>query len=50
LSLVLALLQAGVLNFDGLVTHELPINKAQEAYSQAFDDPACLKMIINWSA
>ncbi len=50
LSLTLALVQAGALSLNGLVTHEYSYQKAQEAYPLAFNDPACLKMILNWSA
>ncbi|MFK7994729.1 MAG: chlorophyll synthesis pathway protein BchC [Granulosicoccus sp.] len=50
LSLVLALLNAGALSLDGLVSHRCSFDQAQAAYPQAFDDPACLKLILNWSA
>ena len=44
------LLQAGLLNLDGLLTHTRPAAEAPDAYRTAFTDPACLKMVLNWSA
>ena len=38
------LVESGSLSLKGLVTHTRP-----EAYQTAFDDPACLKMILDWS-
>lgn len=46
---VLALLGQGRLSFDGLVTHEAGSADAAQAYDQAFNDPECLKMVLNWS-
>lgn len=34
---------------DGLVTHCLPANRADEGYRTAFSDPQCLKMILDWT-
>jgi len=45
-----ALVEGGGLSLDGLITHERPAADASEAYEQAFTDPACLKMILDWSA
>lgn len=45
-----ALVEGGGLSLDGLITHERPAADASEAYEQAFADPACLKMILDWSA
>jgi 3-hydroxyethyl bacteriochlorophyllide a dehydrogenase len=42
------LVDAGVLSLDGLITHERPAAEAAAAYATAFDDPACLKMILDW--
>jgi 3-hydroxyethyl bacteriochlorophyllide a dehydrogenase len=50
LSLVMTLLNAGALSLDGLVSHEFTVDQAASAYPQAFDDPACLKTILHWSA
>ena len=38
----------GALSLDGLITHEVPAAEAPTAYTTAFEDPACLKMILNW--
>jgi 3-hydroxyethyl bacteriochlorophyllide a dehydrogenase len=47
---VLALIDAGLLDLDGLISHARPAAEAAEAYPQAFTDPACLKMVLDWSA
>jgi len=49
LALVLSLVESGALELDGLVSHSRPAAQAADAYAQAFDDPACLKMILQWS-
>jgi len=49
LAMTLALVQAGALNLDGLVTHQYTCDRAADAYSTAFNDASCLKMILNWS-
>jgi len=49
LALVLSLIEAGALELDGLVSHQRPAEEAEAAYTQAFDDPDCLKMILHWS-
>ncbi len=33
---------------DGLITHRGAAANAADAYRTAFDDPDCLKMVINW--
>lgn len=43
-----ALIDAGALSLAGLITHTAPAAKAPQAYRTAFEDPACLKMIIEW--
>lgn len=43
-----ALLDSGALSLDGLITHTAPAGQAASAYQTAFEDPACLKMILNW--
>ncbi|MBB2960015.1 chlorophyll synthesis pathway protein BchC [Methylobacterium sp. R2-1] len=48
LSAVRALIEAGSLSLDGLITHRAPATEAGEAYRTAFADPACLKMILDW--
>lgn len=44
-----ALVEEGHLSLGGLVTHEAPAREAPAAYATAFGDPACLKMILDWS-
>ena len=39
---------AGTLSLDGLITHRAPARHAKAAYAEAFADPACLKMILDW--
>ena len=36
------------LSLNGLITHELPASDAARAYPAAFDDSACLKMVLDW--
>ena len=43
------LLDDGTLALDGLITHRSPAERAADAYRTAFDDPDCLKMILQWS-
>lgn len=43
-----ALLHAGRLSLDGLLTHSEPSGNAGAAYSQAFTDAGCLKMVLDW--
>ena len=43
-----ALIESGALSLDGLITHRRPGSDAPEAYRTAFEDPACLKMILDW--
>ncbi len=47
---VLDLIRSGRLSLTGLVTHRRPATEAPEAYRTAFSDPACLKMVLDWSA
>jgi 3-hydroxyethyl bacteriochlorophyllide a dehydrogenase len=46
---VTALVAAGRLSLDDLVTHRRPPAEAERAYREAFDNKACLKMVIDWS-
>jgi 3-hydroxyethyl bacteriochlorophyllide a dehydrogenase len=48
LTAVRDLLEAGRLSFDGLITHQGRVEDAASAYATAFDDPECLKMILDW--
>jgi len=49
LTAVAAMIDKGALSLDGLITHRHPAAEADNAYRTAFDDPACLKMILDWS-
>ena len=48
LTAVEALVATRRLALDGLVTHRAPADAAPEAYRTAFEDPSCLKMLIDW--
>lgn len=50
LKAALALVESGALSLDGLVSNHCPASQAQGAYQQAFQNPECLKMILDWSA
>lgn len=43
-----ALIENGALSLEGLITHRMPAAGAAQAYPVAFNDPACLKMILEW--
>ncbi|MFK7743692.1 MAG: chlorophyll synthesis pathway protein BchC [Roseobacter sp.] len=43
-----ALVEAGLLSLEDLITHQVSYRDARTAYEQAFTDPDCLKMILNW--
>ncbi|MBP9182403.1 MAG: chlorophyll synthesis pathway protein BchC [Fuscovulum sp.] len=45
-----ALIESGALSLEGLITHRQPGATAPEAYRTAFEDAACLKMILDWRA
>lgn len=47
---VVELLDIGLLELDGLISHARPAAEAMEAYPQAFTDPDCLKMVLDWRA
>ncbi|MGJ8603638.1 MAG: chlorophyll synthesis pathway protein BchC [Marivita sp.] len=42
------LVESGALSLDGLITHQAAATDAPGAYRTAFEDPTCLKMILNW--
>jgi 3-hydroxyethyl bacteriochlorophyllide a dehydrogenase len=42
------LVENGALSLDGLITHQVAATDAPGAYRTAFEDPTCLKMILNW--
>jgi 3-hydroxyethyl bacteriochlorophyllide a dehydrogenase len=45
-----ALVESGRLSLDGLITHRHAAQAADSAYRTAFNDPACLKMVLDWRA
>lgn len=45
---VAELAASGRLSLEGLVTHRRPAEQAPAAYEQAFGDPHCLKMVLDW--
>jgi bacteriochlorophyllide a dehydrogenase len=48
LAATVQLIEAGKLSLAGLITHRTPAANADAAYRTAFNDPACLKMILDW--
>ena len=46
---VLAMVASGRLSLAGLITDRAPARDAGAAYPAAFADPACLKMVLDWS-
>ncbi len=44
-----ALIESGKLNLGGLISNQRPASEALDAYPQAFGDPDCLKMVLDWS-
>ncbi len=44
------LIEDGALSLAGLITHHADPADAETAYRTAFDDPGCLKMILDWKA
>ena len=45
---VMDLISGGDLSLSGIITHDQPFNSAETAYEQAFSDPRCLKMVLDW--
>ncbi|TFU03122.1 chlorophyll synthesis pathway protein BchC [Polymorphobacter arshaanensis] len=45
---IIALTDTGALRLDGLISHARPAAEAEIAYPQAFTDPDCLKMVLDW--
>jgi bacteriochlorophyllide a dehydrogenase len=43
------LIATGGLDLTGLISNRRPATMADEAYPQAFSDPDCLKMVLDWS-
>ena len=50
LETVCAMIASGALGLDGLITHRAGADEAPQAYRTAFEDPACLKMTLDWRA
>jgi 3-hydroxyethyl bacteriochlorophyllide a dehydrogenase len=48
LEAVKGFVETGELSLSGLITHRHEANEAMTAYDRAFNDPACLKMILDW--
>ena len=44
----LQLVSGGDLSLNGIITHDHPFDSAETAYQQAFSDPRCLKMVLDW--
>jgi bacteriochlorophyllide a dehydrogenase len=44
------MVENGALSLSGLITHHACATDATAAYTTAFTDPACLKMILDWKA
>ncbi len=44
-----ALIEERKLNLANLITDRRPADQALDAYPQAFTDPNCLKMVLDWS-
>lgn len=47
---VRALVENNRIDLTGLISTRRPAYEAEDAYPQAFNDPDCLKMILDWSA
>lgn len=43
-----AFIEEGRLALDGLITHRDTPGNVEQAYRQAFTDPDCLKMVLDW--
>lgn len=43
-----ALIESGTLNLSGLITCVEPAANASSAYPEAFENPDCLKMVLDW--
>jgi 3-hydroxyethyl bacteriochlorophyllide a dehydrogenase len=48
LATVKYMIETGRLSVSDLITHRSTVDKAEDAYRTAFDDPTCLKMILDW--
>jgi 3-hydroxyethyl bacteriochlorophyllide a dehydrogenase len=50
LEVVRTLVEEGRLSLDGLITHRAAADQADLAYRTAFENPGCLKMVLDWRA
>lgn len=48
LAATIDLVESGALDLDGLITHRMSAGDVDAAYRTAFEDPSCLKMILDW--
>jgi 3-hydroxyethyl bacteriochlorophyllide a dehydrogenase len=48
LAAVSRMVAEGRLSLSGLITHTVSAREAPDAYRRAFEDPACLKMVLDW--
>jgi 3-hydroxyethyl bacteriochlorophyllide a dehydrogenase len=48
LQTIATLANSGALALDGLITHREAVSRAADAYTTAFGDPHCVKMILDW--
>jgi 3-hydroxyethyl bacteriochlorophyllide a dehydrogenase len=48
LASVHALIETGALDLSGLITSIAPAATAATAYPEAFENPDCLKMVLDW--
>jgi bacteriochlorophyllide a dehydrogenase len=42
------MIAANELDVRGLLTHRVPLDRIQAAYRLAFEDPSCLKLVVEW--
>ncbi len=42
------IIASGEINVAGLLTHRVPVDRIQAAYRLALEDPACLKVVVDW--
>jgi 3-hydroxyethyl bacteriochlorophyllide a dehydrogenase len=45
---VRALVKSGALSLDGLISHRASARDPEKAYTTALENPACLKMVLDW--
>jgi bacteriochlorophyllide a dehydrogenase len=50
LDAVKSLIETRALSLEGLITHRSEAAHAAQAYRTAFEDPNCLKMVLDWRA